>query len=470
MKEQNIFFPLFLCHNLIVTVEVTGGGMSMTNTRIIKELVSLEPDLDILQVEEVKIKNRIVKLIHVSNSKTRVRCPNCNKYTRSIHSKLKPITIKYLDMAGYATYLKVYKRRFRCKECKKIFTENNYINGSGKRMSLRLEQKVLMDLRNYNLSLNYIAVHNNISDNTVRNVLKNYMKDYPTHLKLLPSIISFDEFKADTRKGKYAFIVNDVLHKTVLDILPTRKKDDLIQYFTSIENRSSVQYVVSDMYEPYLLVTTIMFPKAKYVVDRFHYIKYIMDALDKIRIRLQKEYGYGTKEYNMLKNKKNVSLLRKYSNDISWWIEVERYRNGRIVRILPGEVIQELLTIDDDLKRGYQLKELFLDLVNHSSYEHAKVDLKCWIDLCRESKIEEFIEASNTIENWLEYIVNSFIDKRLSNGFTEGLNNKIKVIKRVGFGYKNFDFFRLRLLYILNHKNSKNKSSSKNKNSKNVKR
>ena len=44
------------------------------------------------------------------------------------------------------------------------------------------------------------------------------------------------------------------------------------------------------------------------------------------------------------------------------------------------------------------------------------------------------------MENWLPYIVNSFIDKRLSNGFTEGLNNKIKVIKRVGFGYKNFDF------------------------------
>ena len=73
------------------------------------------------------------------------------------------------------------------------------------------------------------------------------------------------------------------------------------------------------------------------------------------------------------------------------------------------------------------------------------------------------------MENWLPYIVNSFIDKRLSNGFTEGLNNKIKVIKRVGFGYKNFDFFRLRLMYILNSKNSKKVSSSKNKKCKNKK-
>lgn len=70
------------------------------------------------------------------------------------------------------------------------------------------------------------------------------------------------------------------------------------------------------MYEPYLLVQKIMFTKAKYVVDRFHYIRYVMDALDKVRIRWQKEYGEKSKEYKILKNKKNVSLLRRYSNEI----------------------------------------------------------------------------------------------------------------------------------------------------------
>ena len=439
----------------------------MTNTQIVKELVGLEPDLDILEVEEVKRQGKIVKIIHISNGRTRVRCSYCNKYSRSIHSKLKPMEIKYLTIAGYTVYLKVYKKRFYCKACNKVFTENNYINGTRKRISMKTEQNILMDLKNYNLSVKYIGEKNNVTDNTVRNVLKRYMNNHPKYLRLLPSVISFDEFKADTKKGKYAFIVNDLLHKEVLDILPTRKKDDLIQYFTYTENRSSVQYVVSDMYEPYLLVTTIMFPKAKYVVDRFHYIKYIMEALDKIRIRLQKEYGYGSKEYNKLKNKKNVTLLRKYSNDISWWVEQERYRNGRIIRVLPGEIIQKLLSIDEDLKIGYQLKELFLDIVHYAEIDDVERQIRAWIELCRESKIEEFYDASNTIDNWLEYIVNSFIDKRFSNGFTEGMNNKIKVIKRVGFGYKNFEFFRLRLLYILKNKNSKKVLSSKNKKGKN---
>lgn len=104
---------------------------------------------------------------------------------------------------------------------------------------------------------------------------------------------------------------------------------------------------------------------------------------------------------------------------------------------------------------SYQLKELFLDITHHATYENVKNQLINWISLVKEQNIEEMNEAANTIENWLEYICNSFIDKRFSNGFTEGLNNKIKVIKRVGFGYKDFDFLRLRLLYILNNKNMK---------------
>ena len=118
---------------------------------------------------------------------------------------------------------------------------------------------------------------------------------------------------------------------------------------------------------------------------------------------------------------------------------------------------------------GYQLKELFLDIVYHAEIDNVERQLNDFIDICNESGIEEFIEAARTIENWLPYIVNSFIDKRLSNGYTEGLNNKIKVTKRVGFGYKNFDFFRLRLLYILNSENVKKTSSSKNQKCKNNK-
>lgn len=113
---------------------------------------------------------------------------------------------------------------------------------------------------------------------------------------------------------------------------------------------------------------------------------------------------------------------------------------------------EQILEINEELKSAYLLKELFLDVVHSTTYEYAEIEFKEWIDTVKKYGIKEMIEAAKTIENWLPYIVNSFIDKRLSNGFTDGINNKIKVIKRIAFGYKNFKFFRLRLMYILNGK------------------
>ena len=174
------------------------------------------------------------------------------------------------------------------------------------------------------------------------------MANYPEHVINLPRVISFDEFKADTKKGKYAFVLNDPIHKNVLDILSNRKKEYLIQYFTYCNNRHSVEYVISDMYESYLLVTQIMFPKAKYVVDPFHYTRYIMDALDKVRIRLQDNYGYNSYEYKMLKNKKNISLLRQYSNDINWFTYTKRYKNKHMVEILKYDLREKILSISEE--------------------------------------------------------------------------------------------------------------------------
>lgn len=405
--------------------------------------------------------------VELKSKKNKVRCPICNKFTNSIHSKLKPIRSKYLDSCGERVNLIIYKRRFHCYNCDKIFTEEMNLNTKNGSISNKTKIQIRKDLLDYNMTIDKIATKNHVSKYIVRKELEEATELIPEFQKNLPKVISFDEFKADTKEGKYAFILNDPIHKKVLDVLPSRKKERLIQYFTHTENRRSVEYIISDMYEPYLLVQKAMFPHAKYVVDKFHYIRYIMKALDDIRIRLQRNYGEKSKEYKLLKNKKNVALLRKYSNDVSWWVEVERYRNGHIVKVLPGEIIQELLSIDEDLRRGYQLKELFLDIINHAPLDDVKRQLTCFIELCRESKINEMIEASNTIENWLEYIVNSFIDKRYTNGYTEGTNNKIKVIKRNAFGYKNFKFFRKRILYIFNNKISGGSKNGRENNKKN---
>lgn len=410
-----------------------------------------------LNSKEVKIINVNQKepgLIEVviENRKQKVRCPVCNKFTSSVHDKLKPIKSIYLDSCGSSVDLIIYKKRYHCYNCNKIFTEKLNINTSNGSISNKVKIQIRRDLLNYNLSLKYIAEKNRVSITTIENEMLDIVSSIPKHVVNLPKVISFDEFKADTTEGKYAFILNDPIHKKVLDILPSRKKERLIQYFTYCNNRHSVEFVISDMYEPYLLVTQAMFPKAKYVVDRFHYTTYIMDALDNIRIRLQKLYGDKSKEYKLLKNKKNVSLLRKYSSEINWWVFTKRYKNGRMVDILPVDILEDILKISSDLMEGYCLKEEFLDIIHHYNQMNIEEQINKWISKCIEKDIPEFIEAAKTIFRWKEYILNSFIDERYSNGYTEGINNKIKVIKRIAFGYKSFELFRGRILYIFNGK------------------
>ena len=419
----------------------------------VQELLGLKRNkVKVIKVEEINELNEKVQIITLVGITKKVKCPICLKYTSSVHDKLRPIRIKYNKVVDRRCYLILFKRRFICHRCKKKIVEDLGINLSNRTISSSLEIKIRKDLLKPNFNIKQIAEENNVSQDKIRDILKDSMSDYPNHVKTLPQIISLDEFAAHTSYGKYALIINDPIKKKTLDILPSRKKDYLMSYFTKVENRSNVRYVIGDMYEIYLIVTKAMFKNAKYIVDRFHFIRYIMDELDDIRIRLQDKYGYNSREYKLLKNKKNVSLLRKRYIDINWYVYVKRYEKGRYVYRLPKNILNEILAIDDELNRAYDLKELFLDIINNSTYENAGKDLLIWIDLCKESKIPEFIEASSTIENWLEYIVNSFIDKRFNNGYTEGLNNKIKVIKRNAYGYKNFDFLRLRLLYILNGK------------------
>ena len=420
-----------------------------------------------VKIMKVKEEKGII-MVELVSKKKKVRCPKCEQFTSSVHDVRKPIKSKYLDSAGQQVILEITKRRFTCHKCKKTFTETLDLSSKDGSISNKLKIQIRKDLLDYNLSMRKIAERNHVSDYIVRRELEEATATIPDYIRNLPRVISFDEFKADTKEGKYAFILNDPIHKKVLDILPNRKKEYLEQYFIYTENRHSVEFVISDMYEPYLQVQKTMFPHAKYVVDRFHYIRYIMDALDKVRIRWQKEYGEKSKEYKLLKNKKNVSLLRRYGNDINWWVEVSRYKNGHMIKVLPSTVLDELLSINEEIKYAYQLKEMFLDIINHATYETAKTELENFIDICKCSELEEFIEASSTINNWLEYICNSFLDERYSNGFTEGTNNKIKVIKRIGFGYKNFNFFRKRVLYIFNNKigGSRGKKDNKKTNKK----
>lgn len=116
-------------------------------------------------------------------------------------------------------------------------------------------------------------------------------------------------------------------------------------------------------------------------------------------------------------------------------------------------MLNKLLSIDEELKRAYELKELYREFNLCSTYEESHELLSNIIDIFKTSKIEEFYPFISMLEFWFAEICNSFQiieNKRLSNRPIESLNSRVKILLKNACGYSNFDRFRNRLMYSLN--------------------
>ena len=358
----------------------------------LKKLLNLGETIDVFKVEEKIEKGVMIKLVHIKSNKNKTRCTKCNTFSNKVHDYLKPSKITYLKNSGSNTYLIAYKRRFECKNCNKSFTEDLEISNKGCKISNKTKQMILKQCLDRNKTIKSIAEENNISEDIVRTTFLEAMKNYPRNVELLPSVISFDEVATRTRAGLYSFVLNDPIHKITLDILKTRKKEYLIEYFSKVKNRYSVKVVICDLYKPYYEVVKICFPNAIFVADPFHYTRYIEDGLDKVRIRLIHQYETDKKsyEYKMLKNRNNRKLLLKSFNETKgekkkreeqekryeqgitknkpkdkfndyWYGKMKIKKNNKFTEIYRIDRLQEILDINETLVDAYTLKEEFLE-------------------------------------------------------------------------------------------------------------
>lgn len=124
--------------------------------------------------------------VELKSKKNKIRCPICNSFTSSVHSKLKPIRSKYLDSCGEKVDLIIYKRRFHCYKCNKIFTEELGLNTKNGSISNKVKIQIRKDLLDYNLSISKIAEKNRVTPRTVRLELEEATMTIPNYQRNLP--------------------------------------------------------------------------------------------------------------------------------------------------------------------------------------------------------------------------------------------------------------------------------------------
>lgn len=348
-----------------------------------------------------------------------MNCPHCQKYTEELHQN-RPVLVRDLPTFGRKVYLQVPRRQFYCNECKKYSTERLKFCDWKRRHTQRYEANIYERVQKS--SIEQIGREEELSYDEIKNIFDHVYQQRKKNTWSPSQRICIDEISM--RKGHQDFVtvVSDVEKGVLIEVINSHKQDKIIEVLMEqpLELRQAVKEVSVDMWGGFPKVAQKVFPNAALVIDRFHAMKAVNQDLN----RLRKKLGITDRGSKFL-------LLR----------------NG--VDLDPEQIVKLAAVLEKSaiLRIAYELKEEFRQIyeTNHT-VKSGRRQFDKWLRLADLF----FNEATSTIRNHLDGICNYFIS-RTTSGVMEGINNRIKLIKRQGYGFSNFDNFRSRLLACFSH-------------------
>ena len=441
----------------------------------ITELLDLE-DTDIT-ITDITIEGQ-KKIITLETPAVAHYCPSCGFRMHSRGIKTRTINHPILQ-DHYELILLLRQRRWRCTnpDCLYDISESFRFINKNRRTTNAADMLIVDAYKDLMESSSSIAQRFHVSDTYAHEVFDKYVK-----LDRLPltDAISVDEVHTEMDDDcKYALVIQDFYTGDPIDMLRSRRSTVTEPYFAAIpkEERYAVKYLISDMYNPYIAYVNKYFPNAVSVVDAFHVIQWLTRSIENYLRQLLKKYRQADREREAklsyekqrpitLPPSDEVYLLQKYR----WLILANqssiRYhsdlRMDSHFRCLMNTYDYEdaLFRIDPKLKDFRDLKELYITFNSRNAGNPlaASNELDELIIKYRSSKYEIFREFASLLEKHKDSIINSFImvqkvgpgglyDSRLSNGPIESINRKVKDLRRLGRGFRNFEHFRNRFLF-----------------------
>ena len=402
--------------------------------------------------ELIGIKDRNIKISLVFETGTHIEiqakldypappCPHC-------HGKMikydfqKPSKIPLLEQAGTPTLLRLKKRRFQCKSCRRVTVAETSIVEKNCQISNLVRQK-LTQLLTEKMSLTDIARKLRVSTSTVYRKLDQFT--FKEHYDKLPTVMSWDEF--GFKKGEFAFVAQNYETNELITILDNRRQTTIRNYFLKypLKVRQEVQFITMDMSGTYMPLAKKPFPNAKIVLDRFHIIQHLGRAFLKTRIAIMNQFDKKSLPYRALKN--HWRLFQKDSRKLSL---NSFYSKTFRQTLVPHEIIEKTLVFSEELANAYKLYQLLL-----FHFQEKRVDE--FFELIEEnmSKVNHYFQTVfRTFLRHKQYIKNA-LETDYSNAKLEATNKLIKDIKRLGFGFRNFINFKKRVFITLNIKKEK---------------
>lgn len=350
--------------------------------------------------------------------------------------------IPILDAQGMPTVLKLKKRRFQCKSCRRVSVAETTLVQKNHQVSKPVLSKIT-ELHTDKLTNSDIAKRLHISVSAVQRKLEQFT--FREDFSKLPKILAWDEFSRN--KGKLAFIAQDFETKKIITVLKDNKQTTIKSYFYKYPRtvREQVKLVTVDMSGSYIPIIRQLFPKAKISLDRFHIVQHLSRAMMTTRIAIMKTFDDKYLPYRAMKN--HWKILQKDSRKLS---QNSFYSRTFRQRLTPREIIGKTWAYSDELRYYYDLYQLLLFHFQEKRTSEFFGLIEDNLDAVNNS----FKTVFKTFKKYQTYITN-VLNYPYSNAKLEVTNKLIKDIKRQAFGFRNFKNFKTKILIALNIKKEK---------------
>lgn len=387
---------------------------------------------DILKIQgweilahDVRIENESIIVPIRRRKGTGLRCSRCGKGVLFVHDHTTPRKIQDIPWAGYRVFLEASLARVNCPDCGVAVEALDWVD-PWSRYTMKFERLIAAFCEI--LPVTDVAEQFSLNKNAVYRIDRKWLALRAAQREEHPvRYLGIDEI-ALKRGHRYATVFYDLERAEVIGMVKSRKERAVGGFFRRWGKHQckQVEAVCMDLWSPFLNSVRRHCKKAEVVFDKFHVYRYFSDAVEQVRrdeqSRLPAEQGKLIKGTRWLWLKSSSSLKRKEK-----------------------QTLDEIMEQNKNLARAYVLKEDFQGFYECETAEEAEAFFKGWVNRCQRSALMPFRTLARRLKRWLFGIL-SYFNHRITNGVAEGINNKIKVLKRRAYGFHDDHYFMLKIM------------------------
>lgn len=396
----------------------------------LNEFFNIYLEIQDIKTEKVEKNGKGDFIITVTDTSDRTLCHKCGREITKFYGYGRERELRHLPILGHKTYIRIRPKRYECPYCEGRPTTMVRLSWheGGSQYTRAYEEHIMLAM--VSSTVTDVSIKEDIGYEAVMGIIGR-LTEREADWDSLPdtAVIGIDEISL--KKGHRDFVTVITCYTgnrvRIIGIVRGREKSEVRKFLSGIPHRlrKSVKAICCDMYEGYIGAAREVFgKKAAIVADRFHVAKLYRKDMEVLRKhemkRLKKQLP--EKEYKKLKG-------------VMWALRKKRHE----LRSDEREVLRKLFIYSPLLNAAYELCDELTYIFNRMiSKDKAKKEIRIWAEVVRLSGISYSETFLSTLEKYIEEITNYF-SERLTSGFVEGLNNKIKVIKRRSYGIFNIN-------------------------------